>query len=146
VEATMTLPTIDQARSWRGLTLVASNDESVGKIEAIYVDRTTRQPEMATVNMGLFGSSLTFVPLHDAAQHGDTVQVPYEPSVIREAPRPEEGADLSEEDEARLYAHYGIEYTPAESPPGLEEEPSESTADQPVIYRNQVEWLPDAPG
>jgi hypothetical protein len=41
----MTLPTIDQARSWRGLVLVATDDEPVGEIEAIYVDRTTRRPE-----------------------------------------------------------------------------------------------------
>ncbi|HET9560176.1 MAG TPA: PRC-barrel domain-containing protein, partial [Actinomycetota bacterium] len=61
----MTLPTIDQARSWRGLTLVATDDEPVGKIEAIYVDRTTRQPEWALVNTGLFGGSRTFVPLAD---------------------------------------------------------------------------------
>jgi hypothetical protein len=107
----MTLPTIDQARSWRGLTLVATDDEPVGRIEAIYVDRTTRQPEWALVHTGLFGSSRTFVPLADAAQRGDTVQVPHETSVVREAPRLEQDAELSEEDEARLYAHYGIQYT-----------------------------------
>jgi hypothetical protein len=115
----MTLPTIDQARSWRGLTLVATDDEPVGKIEAIYVDRTTRQPEWALVNTGLFGSSRTFVPLADAAQRGDTVQVPHETSVVREAPRLEQDAELSEEDEARLYAHYGIQYTTEESASGL---------------------------
>ena len=115
----MTLPTIDQARSWRGLTLVATDDQPVGKIEAIYVDRTTRQPEWALVHTGLFGSSRTFVPLADAAQRGDTVQVPHEPSVVREAPRLEEDAELSEEDEARLYAHYGIRYTTEESSSGL---------------------------
>ncbi|HEV2871509.1 MAG TPA: PRC-barrel domain-containing protein, partial [Actinomycetota bacterium] len=115
----MTLPTIDQARSWRGLTLVATDDEPVGKIEAIYVDRTTRQPEWALVNTGLFGSSRTFVPLADAAQRGDTVQVPHETSVVREAPRLEQDAELSEEDEARLYAHYGIQYTTDESASGL---------------------------
>ena len=63
----MTLPTIDQARSWRGLTLVATDDQPVGRIEAIYVDRTTRQPEWALVHTGLFGSARTFVPLADAA-------------------------------------------------------------------------------
>jgi hypothetical protein len=115
----MTLPTIDQARSWRGLTLVATDDEPVGKIEAIYVDRTSRQPEWALVNTGLFGSSRTFVPLADAAQRGDTVQVPHQPSVIREAPRLEQDAELSEADEARLYAHYGIQYTTDESASGL---------------------------
>jgi PRC-barrel domain len=115
----MTLPTIDQARSWRGLTLVATDDEPVGRIEAIYVDRTTRQPEWALVHTGLFGSARTFVPLADAAQRGDTVQVPHETSVVREAPRLEEDAELSEEDEARLYAHYGIQYTTEASASGL---------------------------
>jgi PRC-barrel domain len=115
----MTLPTIDQARSWRGLVLIATDDEPVGKIEAIYVDRTTRQPEWALVNTGLFGSARTFVPLADAAQRGDTVQIPHETSVVREAPRLEQDAELSEEDEARLYAHYGIQYTTEESPSGL---------------------------
>ncbi|HEV3462502.1 MAG TPA: PRC-barrel domain-containing protein, partial [Actinomycetota bacterium] len=115
----MTLPTIDQARSWKGLTLVATDDEPVGKIEAIYVDRTTRQPEWALVNTGLFGTSRTFVPLADAAQRGDTVQVPHQTSVVREAPRLDQDAELSEEDEARLYAHYGIQYTTEESASGL---------------------------
>ncbi|MFL6185002.1 MAG: PRC-barrel domain-containing protein, partial [Actinomycetes bacterium] len=115
----MTLPTIDQARSWRGLTLVATDDEPVGRIEAIYVDRTTRRPEWALVHTGLFGSSRTFVPLADAAQRGDTVQVPHDTSVVREAPRLEEDAELSEEDEARLYTHYGIRYTTEASSSGL---------------------------
>jgi len=106
----MSLPTIDQARSWRGLTLVATDNEPVGRIEAIYVDRTTRQPEWALVHTGLFGSAHTFVPLADAAQQGDIVRVPHEPSVVREAPRLEQDAELSEDLEARLYAHYGIEH------------------------------------
>jgi PRC-barrel domain len=115
----MTLPTIDQARSWRGLTLVATDNEPVGRIEAIYVDRTTRQPEWALVLTGLFGSARTFVPLADAAQHGDIVRIPHHTSVVREAPRLEQDAELSEEDEARLYAHYGIQYTTDESSSGL---------------------------
>ncbi|HZA83961.1 MAG TPA: PRC-barrel domain-containing protein, partial [Actinomycetes bacterium] len=121
----MTLPTIDQARSWRGLTMVATDDEPVGKIEAIYVDRTTRQPEWALVHTGLFGSARTFVPLADAAQRGDTVRVPHEAMVIREAPRLDLDAELSEEEEPRLYAHYGIRYTTEESASGL---PADQTA------------------
>ena len=115
----MTLPTIDQARSWRGLTLVATDNEPVGRIEAIYVDRTTRQPEWALVLTGLFGSARTFVPLADAVQRGDIVRVPHHTSVVRDAPRLEQDAELSEEDEARLYAHYGIQYTTDESTSGL---------------------------
>jgi hypothetical protein len=123
----MTLPTIDQARSWRGMTLVATDDEPVGEIEAIYVDRTTRQPEWALVQTGLFGGARTFVPLADAAQLGDTVKVPHEPSVVRDAPRLELDAKLSEADEARLYAHYGIQYTTDESASGLSADETAST-------------------
>jgi PRC-barrel domain len=115
----MTLPTIEQARSWRGLTLVTIDDEPVGEIEAIYVDRSSRQPEWALIQTGLFGGARTFVPLADATQLGDTVQVPHETSVVREASRLEQDAELSEEDEARLYAHYGIPYTTQESPSRL---------------------------
>jgi hypothetical protein len=111
----MTLPTIGQARSWRGLTLVAIDNEPVGEIEAIYVDKSSRQPEWALVQTGLFGGARTFVPLADAAQRGDSVKVPHEISVVREAPRPERDAELSEQDEARLFAHYGIQYTADES-------------------------------
>jgi hypothetical protein len=115
----MTLPTIDEARSWRGLMLVATGDEPVGRIDAVYVDRTTRQPEWVLVHTGLFGSSRTFVPLTDATKLGDTVRVPHDLGVVREAPRLEPDVDLSESDEARLYAHYGIDYTTAASPSGL---------------------------
>jgi hypothetical protein len=106
---------------------VATDDEPVGEIEAIYVDRTTRQPEWALVQTGLFGGARTFVPLADAAQLGDTVKVPHEPSVVRDAPRLELDAKLSEADEARLYAHYGIQYTTDESASGLSADETAST-------------------
>jgi hypothetical protein len=114
----MTLPTIEQARSWRGLTLFAA-DEPVGRIDAVYVDRTTRQPEWVLVHTGLFGNSRTFVPLADAAKVGDVVRVPHDPRQVREAPRLAPDVELSESDEARLYAHYGMEYTTESSPSGL---------------------------
>jgi hypothetical protein len=119
LEDVMTLPTLEEARSWRGLMLVADGDEPVGRIDAIYLDRTTRKPEWVLVNTGLFGSARTFVPLADATKLGDTVRVPHDPRVVREAPRLERDVDLSEADEARLYAHYGIDYTTSVSPSGL---------------------------
>jgi hypothetical protein len=119
LEDAMTLPTLEEARSWRGLMLVAIGDEPVGRIDAVYVDRTTRKPEWVLVHTGLFGSSRTFVPLADATKLGDTVRVPHDPGVVRDAPRLEPDVGLSDSDEARLYAHYGIDYTTAVSPSGL---------------------------
>lgn len=161
----MTLPSIDEARGWRGLTMVSNSGEQIGKIEAIYVDRTTRQPEWALVYTGLFGEARTFVPLTDAAQRGDTVQVPHEATTIREAPRLDPDTELSEDDEARLYAHYGMEYTQGSSsdlgvgaarqessdPASARPEPAEEGATEPETHRpatfvrDQVEWLSDAP-
>jgi PRC-barrel domain len=138
----MVRPTIDQARSWRGLTLVAIGDEPVGRIETIYVDRSTRQPEWALIDTGRFGSSRTFVPLADAAQRGDTVQVPHEPTVVREAPRLDQHAELSKEDETRLYAHFGIAYTTDESTT----EPPASTARLEADARVGTSWTEGATG
>jgi hypothetical protein len=132
-EDAMTLPTIEEARSWRGLMLVANDDEPLGRIDAVYVDRTTRKPEWVLVHTGLFGNSRTFVPLADATKLGDTVRVPHDPRVVRDAPRLEPDVDLSESDEARLYAHYGIDYTTSESPSGLPatESGADATAELP---------------
>jgi hypothetical protein len=147
----MRLPTIEEARSWRGLMLVAAGDEPVGRIDAVYVDRTTRQPEWALVHTGLFGSARTFVPLADAAKLGDTVRVPHDPGLVRQAPRLEPDVDLSESDEARLYAHYGIDYTTAASSSGLPAaETGTAAAERPAAPRltadegltaDEIEWL-----
>ena len=142
----MTLPTIDQARPWRGPTLVATDNEPVGRIEAIYVDRTTRQPEWALVLTGLFGSARTFVPLADAAQRGDIVRIPHYTSVVRDAPRLEQDAELSEEDEARLYAHCGIQYTTDESSSGLPAGvPASPDGGTPPAATDATTELPPAP-
>jgi uncharacterized protein YrrD len=45
----MTLPSIEAARGWSGLTAVDSDDESLGRITDIYLDRDTGQPEWALV-------------------------------------------------------------------------------------------------
>jgi hypothetical protein len=123
----MTLPTLEEARSWRGLTLEATG-QPVGRIDAVYLDRTTRKPEWVLVNTGLFGSARTFVPLADATKVGDTVQVPHDPAVVREAPRVAPDVELSESEEAKLYAHYGIDYSTAASPSGLPAGEAETAA------------------
>ena len=114
----------------------------MGEIEAIYVDRSSRQPEWALVQTGLFGGARTFVSLAGAVQLGDTVQVLHETSVVRQAPRLEEDATLSDEDEARLYAHYGIPYTIEESASSLsagENASTDATTELPPSSRLEVD-------
>jgi hypothetical protein len=126
LEAKMSLPTIDTVRGWQNLTLVASDGTVIGPIGSIYIDRDTRQPEWMLVGVDP-GSARTFVPIQDAIQEGDTVRVPHQEATIRNCPDMDPDGDLSEDEEARLYNHYGVEYSTAASPSGLPAGEAEAT-------------------
>jgi sporulation protein YlmC with PRC-barrel domain len=78
----MTINTSDVAQL-RGLQLIDSSGDKIGKIDEIYLDEQTGQPEWLAVNTGLFGSNVSFVPLAEATNEGDSVRVPYEKSQSR---------------------------------------------------------------
>jgi uncharacterized protein (TIGR02271 family) len=94
----------------RGEEVVDRDGEKIGKLEEIYLDQETGQPEWALVKTGMFGSASTFVPLAGADRADDGLRVPYEKSHVKDAPNMEADGELSHEEEARLYRHYGIAY------------------------------------
>ena len=96
--------------SWRGQTLYDNSEDKVGKIDEIYVDEETGEPEWAVVTTGLFGTKQTFVPIGDAATTGDGVRVPYEKAQIKDAPGIDPDGALSHDEEGELYRHYGRDY------------------------------------
>jgi hypothetical protein len=98
---------------WRTLSIVDRDGGTVGSISEFYLDRETRYPTWALVNVGLFGARQMFVPLVDATELSDGLQVPYEKAQIKDAPRIDLHGELSPDEEATLFAHYGIEYEPA---------------------------------
>ena len=59
-----------EAYDWRGRTLVGQDDEKIGKVDEIYVDNHSEQPEWARVTTGLFGTNHSFVPLAGATPQG----------------------------------------------------------------------------
>jgi uncharacterized protein (TIGR02271 family) len=101
---------IDTVRSWQGRTMVDRDGDKIGKIDAIYLDDQTSQPEWALVNTGLFGAKSTFVPLAQANTAGDDVQVSYEKHLVKDAPRMDADQHLSEAEEQELWRHYGLDY------------------------------------
>ena len=113
------MPTTDDVLSWRGCELRDSEGEKVGKIEEIYLDADTDQPEWALVNTGLFGTKSTFVPLRNATAEEGEVRVPYDKARIKDAPTIEADGELSRREESQLYRHYGLDYSEAESRSGL---------------------------
>jgi uncharacterized protein (TIGR02271 family) len=94
----------------RGQEVVDRDGDKIGKLEEIYLDQQTGQPEWALVKTGMFGSASTFVPLAGAERADDGLRVPYEKSHVKDAPNMEADGELSHEEEARLYRHYGVAY------------------------------------
>src|SRR4029453_10258884 len=72
-----------------------------------------------TVTSGLFAAKAAFVPLAQAQDMGDSVQVPYVKQQVKNAPTMRADGQLSQDEEAELYRHYGLEYSEHRSDSGL---------------------------
>jgi sporulation protein YlmC with PRC-barrel domain len=106
---------------WHGKDLVDASGEKIGKLEDVYFDIETDQPQFGTVKEGsLFvRNHLTFVPLLDVTIGPDYLQVAVSRDQVKDAPNIElEGDELSQADETALYHHYRLNYAPASTPSG----------------------------
>jgi uncharacterized protein (TIGR02271 family) len=107
----MASPEMTQAYEWQGRTMVGSDGEKIGKITEIYEDPNTGKPEWATVASGLFGSKSNFVPLAGASPAGEDVRADVTKDQVKDAPGVETDGELSQEEEVKLFEHYGVPYT-----------------------------------
>jgi PRC-barrel domain len=104
---------------WHGKALIDQNGETIGKLEDVYFDVETDQPQFATIKEGLFGRHLTFVPLTEVTIGPDYLQVATTRAQVKDAPNIElTGDDLSGADESTLYHYYHLNYTPSATPSG----------------------------
>ena len=71
---------------WHGKMLLDSGGERIGKLQDVYVDVETDEPQFATVKEGFIGRHLTFVPLGGIKVGPDELQVAVNKS--RSSPRP----------------------------------------------------------
>ena len=109
---------VNDLAALRGEPLFGADGVKIGKISDIYVDNDTHEAEWALVHTGLFGGRESFVPLAAASRHGSGVQVPYDKDLVRDAPNAEPDGELSQDEEARLYSHYGLHHSEAASVSG----------------------------
>jgi uncharacterized protein (TIGR02271 family) len=113
--------TKEAVASWRGRSAVDNDGDKIGKIEEIYMDAETGRPEWLAVTTGLFGSKVSFVPIAEASEAGGEVRVPYDKAQVKDAPNAEADGELSQQEEAALYRHYGLDYSEYRSDSGLPE-------------------------
>ncbi len=104
---------------WRGKMLVDSRGEKIGKLQDVYVDVETDEPQFATVKEGLIDRHLTFVPVGGMKVGPDELQVVISKELVKSAPTMEQhGEELSQADEKTLYHHYELNYTPPDTESG----------------------------
>src|SRR3954469_538702 len=96
---------------WRGRDAVDTDGGKIGSVDEIYMDGETGRPEWLAVKTGMFGSQVSFVPINEAREGGGSVQLPYEKQQAKAPPTAEAGGELSHEEEASLYRHYGLDYS-----------------------------------
>jgi len=104
----MTKLDIDTALEWRGRNVVDRDGNKIGTFQELYLDDADR-PAWAAVRTGLFGMRQTFVPLAAAQPAGDDLQVPFDKDQVKDAPNVDPDEQLSSDEEAALYRHYGMD-------------------------------------
>jgi stress response protein YsnF len=90
-----------------GRTVIDPDGDKIGTVFDVYVDNETDQPEWLAITTGLFGTKVSFAPIAGAAFAGDDLQLGYTKDLVKDAPKAEADGQLSPDEEAALYAHYG---------------------------------------
>ena len=104
---------------WDGRMLTDRDGEKIGKLQDVYVDVETDEPQFATVKEGFIGRHLTFVPLGGIEVGPDSLTAAVSKAQVEDAPNIEQhGEELSQADESALYHHYELNYTPPDTQSG----------------------------
>ena len=100
-------------REWRTHEVIDPDSHKIGVLEAVYVDTSTDEPAMATVQVGLpTRHRLVFVPLEGAIVGPGYVKVDYAKSLVKDCPAIGVDEVLPAVDEEAIFKHYGLAYQP----------------------------------
>ncbi|MER6049845.1 PRC-barrel domain-containing protein [Streptomyces sp. NPDC020883] len=111
-------------RSLIGRKAFDRNGTKIGTVDEVYLDDATGEPEWAAVRTGLFSRD-AFVPLEPSKMVGDSLHIPYDRKLIKDAPDFGVGRHLSPEQELQLYHHYRLDI----SAPAADSDPPPADTD-----------------
>lgn len=92
----------------RGAPVVDSRGVRIGAVGDVYLDDASGEAAWATIKSGLFRRRTWFVPLVGASFDG-SLRLPFTKDAVVAAPDVLEDEHLSSEEEAVLYAHFGLD-------------------------------------
>lgn len=146
MEGTLTL---DRLAEMRGTPVYSSDGDKIGSVEELFLDDDTGEPEWIGLGTGFFGTKRVLVPIAGADVRDDAVYVPYAKAHVKRTPDLD-GDEISQETEAQLYAHYGLQAgrgataDPAGAAdtglePGTPDSPGDTTEGTPALTRSEEE-------
>jgi sporulation protein YlmC with PRC-barrel domain len=94
------------------MDVYAQDGQHVGKLADVYVSKETGEPEFLLVSSGFLGHKLHLVPADGATRMDEKVQVTFDKAEIESAPSVDADDDIDQDEEKRLFEHYGRSYTP----------------------------------
>jgi hypothetical protein len=107
------------ASDWLGKVIVDREGQRIGKLQDVYVDVETDEPQFGTVKEGFIGRHLTFVPLAGVVVGPDELRATVLKDQVTSAPDLDlHGQEMSRADESALYHHFELNYTAIESASG----------------------------
>lgn len=101
------MTTTQDPRQYIHRAAVDAEGSRVGKIRQVYFDEQTGQPLWVLVETGLFGTRLSFAPIHGSRFDGDLVVLAVSKDQIKDAPDIDKDTQLSETEQDALRQHYG---------------------------------------
>jgi uncharacterized protein (TIGR02271 family) len=112
--------TMNELHEARGLPVYDSAGEKIGKVDEIFYDEQTSEPEWIGIGTGFFGTKRVLVPVQGATLTADGYTVPYEKDQVKDSPDID-ADEISQKTEADLYSYYGLTYSERRSDTGLPE-------------------------
>jgi len=93
-----------------GRTLVGVDGNKIGRIEAIYVNDATEEPEWVAIHLGgLLGSKLGFAPVREVSPEGDHAVINLDKKLVSHAPTTRSEGALSPDENDALYRYYHLD-------------------------------------
>lgn len=105
---------------WRDKDVFADGGEQLGKLEDVYYDAETDEPLFLCVKTVWLSHKQVLVSVQDVAATPGHLSVAWSKDDVAGAPTTKPGEELTneEEEEERVFRHYGLGYRPPASASG----------------------------
>ncbi|HET9559985.1 MAG TPA: PRC-barrel domain-containing protein [Actinomycetota bacterium] len=107
------MPAFDVARRWKGRVVLDRTGDKLGSVLDVFYDAENDEPGWVLLGEAGAGEGTRLVPVAGAIEHGNELRVPFDRAFVEGAPGMEPGGRLWPQEEAELYAYYGLPYTGA---------------------------------